>query len=37
VELKRKITIKFKKDFKKYLNKKYYITEFEKVVKKLAK
>ena len=36
MELKRKITTKFKKDFKKYRNNSEYISEFEKVVKKIA-
>ena len=36
MELKRKITTKFKKDFKKFLKSEDIITEFEKTVKILA-
>jgi mRNA-degrading endonuclease YafQ of YafQ-DinJ toxin-antitoxin module len=36
MELKRKITTQFKKDFKKYVNDKEILEEFEKVLKILA-
>ena len=37
MELKRKISTQFKKDFKKYRNDLLTVSEFEKIVKLLAR